>query len=301
MTKREQACLQSAQPSSMKRWTILQVLDWTRGHFEDKGIESARLDAELLISHALGTQRVMLYARFDQILQPDELSKIRDLVARRAKHEPIAYLVGQREFWSLELEVDQHTLIPPPRQPKRSSNAPSPFARTAPKPRSWDVGTGSGCIALALAHELPETTKVFATDTSARALDVARRNADTHGLEVEFLQGNLLEPLAADLKLDAVVANLPYIPSSECEQLMPEVRLHEPRSALDGGADGLDPIRRLIDAAPERLVQGGLLALEAGIEQVPRIVEMLREAHFSDATGHDDASGRPRVASAHRG
>ena len=167
---------------STKRWTILEVLDWTRGHFEAKGIGSARLDAEIIIAHALNLQRVMLYARFDQPLKPDELTAIREMVARRAKHEPMAHLLGKREFWSLDLEVTADTLIP---RPDTETLVELALEKMAADAGFVDVGTGSGCIALALASERKEAPG-YATDVSEAALTVARRNAESLELNEDF-------------------------------------------------------------------------------------------------------------------
>ncbi len=280
---------------SAKRWTILEVLDWTRGHFENKGLDNPRLDAEILIAHALDTQRVMLYARYDQQLQPDELTTIRELVKRRANFEPVAYLLGNREFWSLDLKVTPATLIPRP-DTEVLVQATLNFIKDRDSAVIVDVGTGSGCVALALASERKED-RVIATDISEDAIKVAQENADALNLseQLVFLHGSLLEPVDRMVRADAIVANLPYIPSGECEKLMPDVRDHEPRSALDGGEDGLDLIRQLILQAPLYLQVGGLLALEAGAEQVPHLEELLPSGVWNQAEIHEDIAGRPRV------
>jgi release factor glutamine methyltransferase len=282
-------------------WTILAVLDWTRRHFEQKGIESARLDAELILASALKVPRVMLYARFDQPLQPEELARIRALVTRRARREPMAYLLGEREFWSLAFEVGPGVLIPRPDTETLVEAALAQVDRAAPL-SVVDVGTGSGCIAVALARELPEA-RIAALDVSTEALKIAARNVTKHGLDarITLVQSDLLAALPASARpVDLVVANLPYIPSADLEALMPDVRDFEPRLALDGGPDGLALIRRLLPEAEDALTPGGAIALEAGASEVPAMEALLVERGWRDVKTHADAGGRLRVATARR-
>jgi len=277
------------------KWTILEVLNWTKGHFESKGLDSARQDAEILLAHVLGTKRVMLYARFDQPLVGDELTQMRTLVARRARGEPVAHLVGKKEFWSLELEVTADTLVPRP-DTEALVEVALELGRAAKV--VVDVGTGTGAIACALAKELPEA-RVFATDVSEAALAVARRNVERHGLaeRVELLQGDLLDALPQGAPpVDLLAANLPYIPSRDIAGLMRDVREFEPRLALDGGPDGLDPIRRLVAAAGAHLASGAHVVLEAGADQVPALAALLSRAGFVDVGTREDAAGLLRVA-----
>jgi release factor glutamine methyltransferase len=278
-------------------WRILDVLDWTRQFFASRDIESARLDAEVLLAHVLGLKRIMLYARFDQPLTVEERDRYRELVRRRAHHEPVAYLVGEREFWSLSLEVRPGVLIPRPDSELlvQAALTELPDDQSA---RVADVGTGSGALALAIAHERPRV-EVVATDVSDAALEVAGRNAERLGLSdrVRVLRSDLLAGLVPDVApFDLVVANLPYVPSAEVATLMPDVRDHEPVAALDGGPDGLALVRRLIADAPARLTPGGALILEAGSPEIPRVAAELRAAGYVDVATHDDLGGRPRVA-----
>lgn len=277
------------------KWTILEVLDWTRGHFTDKGVDAPRLDAEVLIAHTLGIPRVMLYAKFDQPLQAPELEKIRTLVARRARGEPVAHLTGRREFWSLDLEVTADTLVPRP-DTETLVQVGLSLLEGREAPRVVDVGTGSGAIALAFASERADAT-VHATEVSPPAAEIARGNAERLGLSVEVHLGELLGPLPeAARPLDLVVANLPYIPSPEMPELMRDVRDFEPHLALDGGPDGLDLIRALLDQVGPWMAPGGGLALEAGPDQVPGLPELLGRAGFTATETHADPAGRPRVA-----
>ncbi len=280
-------------------WTLMKVLDWTRGHFEAKGIDNPRLDAELILAHVLKMQRVMLYARFDQPLQSSELEQIRTMVARRARHEPMAYLLGSKEFWSVELGIGPGVLIPRPdtetlievclkRMDKEQITAVA------------DVGTGSGAIALALGKECPNAS-VYGLEVSSEAREIATRNTKKNALSdrVQIVESNLLSGLKPEnLPLDILAANLPYIPSEDMAGLMEDVRNFEPHLALDGGPDGLDLIRALIQEAPKVLRPGGLIALEAGHEQIETIGELLGQAGFGQIELSRDLADLLRVASA---
>ncbi len=283
-------------------WTILKVLDWTRGHFEKKELASPRLDAEVLMAHALGIERVMLYAHFNQPLDGEELAKIRDLVGRRAKGEPVAYLTGNREFWSLPFEVSPAVLVPRP-DTELLVEVALDAGRKMESPTVVDVGTGTGCIACALAKEL-ETARVFALERSPEALAIAQKNCETLELQarVTVVESDLLNSLPEEVeKIDLLCANLPYIPSGKMEGLMTDVRDFEPHAALDGGTDGLDFIRPLIEQAQPRMIGGGVIVLEADPEQMDAIQDLLQSAGFEGAERkeiqHEDG-GVARVISA---
>jgi release factor glutamine methyltransferase len=281
-----------------KTWTILAVLDWTRGHFEAKGIDSPRLDAEVLIAHALKLPRVMLYARFDQPLSPEERAKIRELVARRARGEPIAYIMGTKEIYSLELEVTSDVLIPRPDTETLIEIAIA-RARALPAPSIADVGTGSGCIAVAVARNV-EKARVWALDRSTAACTLAARNAQKLGVSerVIVLESDLLGAMPPDRKLDVITANLPYIPSAEVPKLMRSVRDFEPWIALDGGPDGLDLIRRLSSSLPAHLAPGGVALLEVGHDQAPAVRSLLGASGLARVEVHRDLAGVDRVVEA---
>jgi release factor glutamine methyltransferase len=238
----------------------MDVLRWTQNKLAERGIAGARLEAEVLLAHALKTTRVALYTGFDKPLVEEELAVYRELVRRRLGGEPVAYLVGEQEFWSLPLRVDARVLIP-----RRDTETLVEVAlRLAPSARRVaDIATGSGAVALALARELKEA-EIVATDASEDALAVARDNAARLGLKVDFRLGDLAAPL--DGEFDLIVANPPYVPTADIAKLQPEVR-REPRVALDGGPDGLAVVRRLVPAARARLAPGGWLALEHGFDQ----------------------------------
>jgi release factor glutamine methyltransferase len=278
-------------------WAVLDVLRWTTAHFEKHGLASARLDAELLAAHAFGMSRIELYAHFDRPLAAAELASYRDLVSRRLAGEPVAYLLGHKEFWSLDLLVDSRVLIPRPDSETLVEEALDRIA--GPGGRIADVGTGSGALALALAKARPEA-QVFATDISPEALDVARANAERLGLTVTFLQGDLARPLLLAGRFDLIVANLPYIPSADIDGLAADVR-SEPRLALDGGADGLALVRRLVAGAPEVLQPGGCLALEVGAGQAGAVADLLREASLGGVGSRRDLAGIERVVSGVKG
>jgi release factor glutamine methyltransferase len=276
------------------RWTVLEVIRWTVARFTERGLASPRLDAELLVAHALGLPRVQLYVQFDRPLLPDELAAIRELIKRRQGGESVAYLVGKKEFWGIELAVDARVLVPRPDTETLIEEARERLAGVE-SPRVGDVGTGSGAIALTLAKLFPAAT-VFATDVSPAALEVARANAERLGLAVTFAEGDLAAPLAAHAPFSLLAANLPYIPSGEMATLPPEVKT-EPAPALDGGPDGLALVRRLVTDAPGLLAPGGALVLEIGAGQAAATAELLRSAGFADVRTRRDLGGIDRVVS----
>lgn len=278
-------------------WTPLKVLEWTTQRFASAGNPSARLDAQVLLAHVLKCDRVALYTGFDKPLGDDELRAYRELIKRRLAGEPTAYLIGEREFWSMRLHVDRRVLIPRPDTELLVEVALEHARARGGELRIADIATGSGAIALALARELP-AARVVATDVSPEALEVAAHNASALGLEdrVRFRLGDLTAALADEAPFDLLVANLPYIPTADIAGLAPEVR-GEPRLALDGGADGLDLVRRLIGAAPARIVPGGLIALEHGFDQAPAVAGLLAD-EFDDVTTRRDLAGHARVTCA---
>lgn len=272
------------------------MLRWTVGRFERQGIESARLDAELLAARAFSRSRVELYTHFDQPLAEAELSGFRELVQRRLHGEPVAYILGQKEFWSLDLRVDGRVLVPRPDTEtlvEQALECLCALPSNAGPLRIADIGTGSGAVALALKKERPDD-QVFACDISDEALAVARANAERLGLSVEFLRGDLLAPMADLPSFDVIVSNPPYIPSAEIDGLSAEVR-REPRLALDGGGDGLDVVRRLVREARPRLREPGALAIEIGAGQAETAMDILREAGFARVGSRKDLAGISRV------
>jgi len=282
-------------PATKASWTILEVLQWTTARFTERGVSSPRLDGELLAAHALGLSRVQLYTQFDRPLDAAELAALRALVKRRQSGEPVAYITGRKEFWSLDLAVDARVLIP---RPDSETAVEEALARVRDGGRIADVGTGTGAIALAIAKARPDLT-VFASDVSGDALAVARGNAERLGLAVTFVKGSLVEPLRTSAPFDLLVANLPYVPTAEVAGLPAEVRC-EPRLALDGGEDGLDLVRALVAQAAGVLAPGGALVLEIGAGQAAASTELLRAAGFDDLRTRRDLGGVERVVSGQR-
>jgi len=276
-------------------WSVLRLLRWTADFFRQHGIESHRLDAEVLLAHVLACKRVELYMAFDQPVAAVDRERFRELVRRRAKDRvPVAYLTGTREFWSQALRVTPDVLIPRP----ETETLVRVCAPLAPR-RVADVGTGSGCIAIALARVLPEA-EVLALDVSPGALAIARENIEASGLaaRISARRADLLEGESGPF--DLIASNPPYVRRAELPKLLPEVQ-HEPRLALDGGEDGLDVIRRLIAQAPARLAPGGHLALEVGAGHAAEAADLARAAGADAVSTHADLSGVERVVLAHFG
>lgn len=283
-------------------WTIASLVAWTTDYFRRRGIESPRLDAELLVAHALGLQRLDLYLRHDQPLNDAERTRIKALLKRRVAREPVAYIIGHREFWSLDLEVTPAVLVPRPETEGLVEAALELLAgrQAGMPPRVADLGTGSGAIAIALAHSFPEAF-YCAMDRSPEALAVARRNARRHQVaeRIDFLLADWLTPFrSAPPGFDLLVANPPYIPSAVIAELAPEVRDYEPRSALDGDRDGLAAIRAIAADAPRVLAPGGHLLLEIGYDQAAAVEDLLGRAGLQDIRLRRDYAGHLRVAQA---
>ena len=279
-------------------WTVLSVLQWTEKRFAERGLGTPRLDAQLLLADVLQKDRVYLYTHFDQPLGPDELAKYRALIQRRLGGEPVAYLVGKKEFRSLELAVDARVLVPRP-DSEATVDAALAHLPAEGAARVADVGTGSGAIALAIKKERPEV-EVWAVDRSPDAAAVARANADQLGLAVTVVEGDLLAPVAAHAPFAVIVSNPPYIPTSDIAALAPEVR-KEPMGALDGGADGLAILLRLIADAPPLLADAGALVLEVGAGQAPTVAALFAsDGRYESATLTKDLAGIDRVVSARK-
>jgi release factor glutamine methyltransferase len=274
-------------------WTPLDLVRWTTGYFKENGVPSPRLDAEVLLAFVLQVERIELYTAFERPVEPAERERFRELVRERAqKRRPVAYLTGVREFWSRSFRVDESVLIP---RPDTETLVREAVARE-PR-RILEVGVGSGAVCGALALELPEA-EIVGTDISESALEIARENLASLGVaeRCELRRADLVS--GGDF--DALVSNPPYVPTAELAGLDPEV-LHEPRSALDGGADGLDVIRRLVEAAPKVLRPGGWLLLEIGAGQAPRVSALLEASGFEDTVLCLDLAGVERVAAARSG
>jgi release factor glutamine methyltransferase len=279
-----------------EEWTILKILKWTTAFFRDRGIENGRLDAELLLAEALGLDRVGLYLNYDRPLTAAELAVFRALVSRRARREPVQYILGRTEFWSLPITVTPAVLIP---RPDTETLVEEALKKALPSCAILDIGTGSGAVALALAHDLQDAS-IEGIDISAEALAVAMANARRNGLEnrVAFRQADMRDPGGGPF--DLIVANPPYIPDEDFAGLMPEVREFEPRLALAGGADGLDCYRWLATVAVRILRPGGWLLVEIGCGQASHVCNIFNENGMIEFFSAQDAAGKERVAGARR-
>lgn len=291
-----------------KIWTIGRILKWTEQYFKDKGIESPRLDAEVLLAHVLEKQRIYLYVHFDEPLQPAELAAYREMIKQRVLRVPVAQILGEKEFMGLTFKVTADTLVPRPdteilvqaaverlkamkgeaKTPEDEVLADGEEASSAANRdeaavdvsqealRIADIGTGSGAICLSVLRYLADTA-ADTVDISPEARAVAEENAASLGLadRVTFHTGDLLQPLRG-MTFAAILSNPPYIPEADIATLAPEVRLKEPHTALSGGRDGLDFYRRLAKDAPAMLVPGGFMAFEVGIHQAEPVAALAK-------------------------
>ncbi len=261
------------------------------------GVAQSKWEAELLLRHALGWSREALLAHSNEPVKAEASGHFFQLLERRRGRVPLQYILGQQEFWGLEFRVTPSVLIP---RPETEGLIEQTLLRFRGRPaKVADVGCGSGCIAVALAHELPEA-QIYATDISPAALAVARENALRHGMgnRIEFFQGDLMKPLSEKglgAGLDAVVSNPPYLVDSEMNQLAPEIKAHEPRMALAAGAEGLDVITRLLPQAATLLANDGLLLLEIGEGMEPRVKELAAKSGLVWESTAPDLQGIPRV------
>lgn len=260
-------------------WTVARLLAWTRGHLEEKEVAEPRLSAELLLAHALDCRRIELYTHGEQIPSPDQLTTFRDLVRRSATHEPIAYLTGSKEFFSLAFEVTPDVLIPRPETETLVERVLAHCTeRDRPDATLLDLGTGSGCVAVAILVNCPGVQMV-ASDISEAALAVARRNAETHGVldRMRFVAApglDLPPEVVPAGGFDVIVSNPPYVGEAEMATLPANVRDHEPRVALTEGADGLSVYRILAEAGPAALKPGGAVFVEIGCGMARAVCEV---------------------------
>ncbi|MFO0748961.1 MAG: peptide chain release factor N(5)-glutamine methyltransferase [Myxococcota bacterium] len=284
--------------------TVLDYLNVTTEHFKKYGVESPRLEAELLLAKVLGTNRVGLYVKYDMRLQAAEVAAFRELVKRRGRHEPIHYILGQREFWSLSFAVEDGVLIPRPDSEVLIEEIVQAMAARKDEALSVaDVGTGTGCLAIALATELPQA-KVWAGDIADVPLRLARANADALGVgaRVEVVRARGLGELAAlaGRRFDVVVSNPPYIRTADMAKLPPHVK-KEPTLALHAGPEGLDVLRTLVADAPAALAPGGMLALEVSDQaQADQVMALCAQVGLSELRIRQDYAGLARAVVARR-
>jgi release factor glutamine methyltransferase len=296
-------------------WTVGSLLTWTTDFFTRKKIDEPRLSAELLLAHVLNCSRMALYTQYEKIPAEEQRAAFKALVNERANHVPVAYLVGKAWFFSLEFHVTRDVLIPRPdtetlvefvlQHARQRPEWSAAGATGGGRPNILDLCTGSGIIPIALAKRLPTAT-FTATDISPKALDVAKQNAQAHAVadRIHFFEGDLFEPLAAEpapALFHIITANPPYIPTPDIQNLPPTVRDHEPRLALDGGPDGLDFHRRILQGAKQFLHPAGLLVMEIQFDQAPALQAAYAAAGYLHNTKIiRDAAGHPRCLVATR-
>jgi release factor glutamine methyltransferase len=296
--------------------TVLEAIQRSTEFLAKKGVESPRLQTELLLAHLLKQPRMRLYLNFERALSPVEVNSFREFIKRRGQREPLQHIIGSTSFCGLELAVNRDVLIPRPETEllaergwaflnqlstlrssateDRSTIKPQPFT-------ALDFGTGSGCLAIALASKCP-AAEVYAVEISPGALALARQNAARHDLaeRIRFLQGDGFAPVPEGIQFDLIISNPPYIPSSDIATLAPEVRDHDPRRALDGGADGLDYGRRLAAESPRFMKPLGRLMLEFGDGQAERLSQAFQEQKWIVEAIQEDYTDQPRIMVARR-
>lgn len=280
---------------------LLELIHRGTAYLAERGVESPRLQVELLLAQTLHIPRLQLYLEFERAVSEAQVQALRDAVQRRGRREPLQHILGVAAFCGLDLEISPSALVPRPETEGLAERAWTWLrarARASAKPGPLTVldwGTGSGCLAIAIARHT-EGTRLTAIDASPEALALAARNAARHGCadRIQFLQGDGCAALAADTRFDLVVSNPPYIPSHEIPRLPPEVRDHDPRAALDGGSDGLGYYRRLAHELADRLLPGGAVVLEFGDGQGPGVTSILRERGWRVDETHRDLAGKER-------
>jgi release factor glutamine methyltransferase len=277
--------------------SLLDVVKRTTEFFEKRGVECARLDAELIVAHALGLNRMQVYLQFERLLDEARLAAIRAMVRRRGRREPLAYVLGTAAFGDLELHVDARVLVPRPETEQLAALVQDELE--APPRSILDLGTGSGALALALARMYPEA-RATGVDASEDALEVARANAERSGLggRVVLRRSDWYGALGPRERFDLVVANPPYLTEEEWAAAPPEVRDFEPKAALVAGDGGCADLLAVIAGAPARLEPGGRLFLETGIAQHPRLLAACAAAGLAGARSENDWAGRPRFVAA---
>jgi release factor glutamine methyltransferase len=282
-------------------WTIQKLLNWIAEYLKNKGVDSPRLSAELLLSYVLGLRRIELYTQFDKVVTEEQLGRLHDLVERAGKSEPIAYLAGKTEFYSLELEVTADCMIPRPETELLVERAIEFLRARGGEQFVCDLCTGSGCIATAIAKNFSDC-RIIATDICEAALGVAAKNIERYGLtnRVKLLCGDLFDPIVPELdvdKFDLIVCNPPYVSSAEFEKLSKNVKDYEPKMALFAGDDGLDIYRRIIAEAGQFLKPDAALMLEIGYKQGQAVRQLLEQTGcFGGITIEKDHCGNDRIA-----
>ncbi len=287
----------------MEKWTIQKLLNWITEHFEQKTIDSPRLSAELILSYVLELSRIELYTNFDKPVAKEQLTRLHELVKRAADNEPIAYLIGRTEFYSLELDITPDCLIPRPETELLAERAIEFLRKRQGQQFVCDLCTGSGCIAVAIAKNHPEA-KITATDICESALKAAASNIEKHDLKqkVTLLCGDLFDPIVPQMdvsKFDLIVSNPPYVSSTEYEKLDANVKEYEPKLALYAGVDGLDVYRRICQEIDKFLKPDAALMLEIGYAQGPSVRDLLEKTGlFSEINIEKDYQDNDRIVTA---
>lgn len=285
-----------------KSWRISELLNVTAEHLAERNFENSRLNAEQLLAHTLNLTRIDLYLNFDRPLTRSELARFRQSVQRRLHHEPLQYIIGETEFFSLPFKVNPHVLVPRPETERLVETViefhENELRNNTKKMRVLDLGTGSGCIAVAIARHV-ERAHIVAVDISADAVDTARENAGLNGVaeRIDFITGDAFEIFAEEPsdKMDVIVSNPPYVSPSEYEALPEEIRNYEPEVALKDGPDGLEFYRKITDLAPRLLAPGGMLAVEVGMEQAQSVQEMFSQNQLLSVEIINDLNDIQRV------
>ncbi len=287
----------------METWTIQKLLNWVTEYLTDKGVDSPRLSAELLLSHVMGLKRIELYTQFDKSVAGQQLDQLHALVKRAGHHEPVAYLVGKTEFYSLELNVSSDCMIPRPETELLVQRAIEFLRARTGVQYVCDLCTGSGCIAVAIAKNFPDV-RIIATDICDDALSIAAGNVEKHQLteRIKLLCGDLFKPIIQQLdveQFDLIVCNPPYVSSTEYEKLKKNVKDYEPKKALFAGDNGLDVYRRIIKEADRFLKSDAALMLEIGFSQGSAIKELLEQTGaFNEIRIEKDFYKNDRIISA---
>lgn len=295
--------MRNQQKQTEPEWTIIKLLQWTTSYFKSNGIDSPRAAAEILLAHTLALKRIDLYLRHDQPLSRSELDLFKSLIKRRTNREPVAYIMGGKEFWSMELAVSKDVLIPRPETECLVEETLSILAKEhlCDSKRILEMGTGSGAVILAIASQKPEHL-YFASDISINALGIAIKNVKQLGFDnkISFFCGNWFLPLMGkDIFFDIIISNPPYIRRNDIGNLQPEINRFEPLEALDGGEDGLDHVRHIIEHAHLFLNNEGNLLLEIGHDQKEAVDKIIKETgNYKRVYFRKDYSGFDRVVCA---
>jgi release factor glutamine methyltransferase len=286
----------------MRNMKILEVIQRSTDFLAKKGVASPRLQVELLLAHLLGIPRLQLYLNFERALTTVELDALRAMVQRRGQREPLQHIVGSTSFCGLEIAVNRDVLIPRPETELLAERAWTFLQKCEGVPAALDIGTGSGCLAISLAHRVP-LAKICATDMSGAALELARRNAQRHQVSnrIDFRQGDLFAAVPKGTRFDLIVSNPPYIPAARIETLEAEVREHEPRGALDGGPDGQDFYRRMAAEAHGWLGPAGCVMVELDDEGASTTRDIFQHENWLVESVEKDYQGNDRILIAHSG